>query len=111
MAINSTDSLLIGVNRDDVGVNNRLRNGRFSNYLSVRSLNNRHVVDYSVEKKGKVNLAIYLANGVLVKNFDLGMKNSGRFSQTIENLSSGFYYLSLMHDGKCISTSSMVITK
>lgn len=111
VAINSTDSLLIGVNRDDVGVNNRLRNGRFSNYLSVRSLNNRHVVDYSVEKKGKVNLAIYLANGVLVKNFDLGMKNSGRFSQTIENLSSGFYYLSLMHDGKCISTSSMVITK
>lgn len=111
VAINSDDNLLIGVNRDDVGINNRLRNGRFSDHLSVRSLNNRQIIDYSVEKKGKTALAVYLANGVLVKNFDLGMRNSGRFSQVIDNLSTGFYYLRLMQDGKCVSTSSMVITK
>jgi hypothetical protein len=111
VAVNSSNNLLIGINRDDVGIGNRLQRGRFSDYLSVRSLNNRHFIDYSVEKKGKVRLALYQANGVLVRNFDLGMKNSGKYSQMIDNLSTGFYYLRLIHDGKCVSTSSMVITK
>ncbi len=111
VAINSTNNLLIGINRDDVGIGNRLKRDRFSDYLSVRSLNNRHFIDYSVEKKGNVRLALYQANGVLVRNFDLGMKNSGKYSQMIDNLSTGFYYLRLIHDGKCVSTSSMVITK
>ncbi len=109
VVINSVNDLQIGIDQD-VAIRH-LRNDRFSNLLSVRSLNNRHVIDYSVEKKGKVRLAVYLANGIQVKNFDIGMRNSGNFSQTIDNLSTGFYYVRLMHDGKCISTSSMVITK
>lgn len=106
--INST-GIKIGVNRT-IGVN-RLRNAKFANNLTVRSFENRQVIDYSVENKGNVSLAVYLANGVMVRKFDLGIKNAGKFTQTIDNISSGYYFLRLIHNGKCISTSSMVVTQ
>ncbi len=110
IVINSTDSLQIGIDQE-VGIYHRYGNGRFNTSLSIRALDNKQIIDYSVEKKGKVKLAVYLANGALVRDFDLGIRTAGKFSQTIDNLSTGFYYLRLMQDGKCISARTMVVTK
>lgn len=107
--INKSTVLKVGVNMT-VGVRQRFNNGVSKN-ISVYSFNNRQVINYSVEKRGKVELAFYSANGVQVKTFDLGTKGAGNFSHTISNLAGGFYYVSLLHNGERISTTSMVVTR
>lgn len=107
--IDPVNVLQIGVDRE-IAVR-RFTNGRTINSLSVRNIDKKQVIEYSIQKRGKVDLAVYSANGVQVRKINVGIKTAGNFSQTINNLSNGFYYIQLIHDGKCISTASMVITK
>jgi hypothetical protein len=93
-----------------LGVRPRGING-FPKNLSASNFKNRQTINYSIEKRGKVKLAFYSANGAQVKSIDLGTKSAGYFSYTVNNLTGGFYYVNLIHNGKRIATTSMVVVK
>jgi hypothetical protein len=66
-------------------------------------------ISYELDKKSRINIAIYSANGAIVRNVLNGIKEKGKYNYIWDGcndyglpLSSGYYYLKINEESKVL---------
>jgi hypothetical protein len=111
-AIDLSDATLsIGVNGPAPGTKHTINPRTRGSALKSNYLNNKHVINYTLDRPGNVTLDIYSVNGSLISSTNLGHKKKGSYSYIQSALASGIYFIRLRSNMRAVASASLIVTR